>query len=369
MKNRFLAIIVGSTIAASVIFAVSFEPLFKEEYYDIKIVGMNDVYLVGEPYSFSYVLSGYGSSCGSKNVFFIDKDGNGIEEFSRALCDADIPMRDFMFDLHEEQGKTYGNVGIIVPGRYTVVVTLNYTPVQDAHQFVVVEKNCDNMINDMTKAQCFAESYESCESAYMTQQFTSKEDNGNVLLVATVESWNDCKIIVHTENSRGGHSQFNGIVSSCDDISVNEDSLIFERCNNADYPPIIFAEKESKSQFPSRIPLPSGEFDENLENVILWNIVNELKRNEITYWQNDPSIGTNYADGWSNPSNLCSRIFLDDMADPLYVSASFYSEPELDITEITIDKSNPVDCQKWFHIPNVIEFKNEEVAHIFNFDK
>ena len=190
-----------------------------------------------------------GSSCGSKNVFFIDKDGNGIEEFSRALCDADTtPMRDFVFDLQEEQGKTYGNVGITVPGRYTVVVTLDYTPVQDVHQFVVVEKNCDDIINDKSKAQCFAESYESCESAYMTQQFASKKDNGNVLLVATVESWNDCKITVHTENSRGGHSQFNSIVSSCDDISVNEDSLIFENCNNADYPPMVFLSETDPKQ-------------------------------------------------------------------------------------------------------------------------
>jgi len=58
MQTRSMIIILSIIIASSIIFALTFE-LPTTEHYEIEITGMKDVYLVGEPYSFSYILSGY----------------------------------------------------------------------------------------------------------------------------------------------------------------------------------------------------------------------------------------------------------------------------------------------------------------------
>ena len=82
MKTSLTIVILGVLIGASVVFGLTFnftvdsgsqiifESPFKEEHYEIEITGMKDVYLVGEQYDFSYIISGYGHSCGSKTVTF-----------------------------------------------------------------------------------------------------------------------------------------------------------------------------------------------------------------------------------------------------------------------------------------------------------
>jgi len=67
MKTRFLIIIVGIIIASSIIFVITFE-FPSLEYYNLEITGLKNTYLVDEPYSFSYTISGYGYSCGSNRV-------------------------------------------------------------------------------------------------------------------------------------------------------------------------------------------------------------------------------------------------------------------------------------------------------------
>jgi len=69
MKTRFLIIIVGIIIASSIIFVITFE-FPSSEYYNLEITGLKDTYLVDEPYSFSYTISGYGYSCDSNRVTF-----------------------------------------------------------------------------------------------------------------------------------------------------------------------------------------------------------------------------------------------------------------------------------------------------------
>ena len=120
----------------------------------------------------------------------------------------------------------------------------------------------------------------------------------------------------------------------------------------------IHAEKRwTASYYLNHIPLPNGKFEENLEKVIPWNMMDELKKQGIENWRNDPDTGSHTDEGWMNPSKMCSKIFLEDKRK-VYVSAKFYSEPELNITEIVIDDAEPEDCQKWFWIPSDVIFEN-----------
>jgi hypothetical protein len=114
MKTKFLIIIVGLIILSSVIFILIwnipekcndecelelrrigsvqgaqgiFDPFEKpseikpesspnnEEHYSIEITGMKDIYRIGEQYDFSYIISGYGYSCGRKTITYPDQNG------------------------------------------------------------------------------------------------------------------------------------------------------------------------------------------------------------------------------------------------------------------------------------------------------
>ncbi|MDH5463481.1 MAG: hypothetical protein OEW49_04150 [Nitrosopumilus sp.] len=108
--------------------------------------------------------------------------------------------------------------------------------------------------------------------------------------------------------------------------------------------------KWTASYYPSKRPLPNGEFDVNLENVVPWLIMQELEQGGVKNWKNDPSTGAHTDEGWSNPSKMCSSLVVD-VKTRLYVSSTFYSEPELFVSEIVIDDLKPTDCQKWFSVP------------------
>jgi len=122
MKTSLIILFLGVLIGVSVVFGLTFnftgdsnsqiifESPFREEYYEIEITGMKDVYLVGEQYDFSYIISGYGHSCGSKTVYFPDLNGNTTRIISSSSCIAGIAMNDFVFDIQKERGTTYGHV-------------------------------------------------------------------------------------------------------------------------------------------------------------------------------------------------------------------------------------------------------------------
>jgi len=115
-----------------------------QEHYEIEITGLKDVYIVGERYDFSYILSGYGHSCGGKTVTFPDSNGDIIGSASSASCIANLSMEMFVFDIQKERGTTYGHVGIKNPGTYTVTVIFDqpnkYFPTTASQEFRVVEK-------------------------------------------------------------------------------------------------------------------------------------------------------------------------------------------------------------------------------------
>ena len=62
------------------------ESSIKEEHYSIEITGMKDIYRIGEQYDFSYVITGYGYSCGSKTISFPDQNGELVTISSSGLC-------------------------------------------------------------------------------------------------------------------------------------------------------------------------------------------------------------------------------------------------------------------------------------------
>jgi hypothetical protein len=236
MKTNLLMIIVGVIIAGSAIFATFFESPFETEHYDIKISGLKDVYLVGEPYSFSYTISGYGYSCGDREVTYPDENGDTVRNIMHADCNTGQPKTNFVIDSKNESENP--SISIKNPGRYNVAVIFdeftNFEPTQSGKEFHVVEKICD----DSDKVQCFSDSFDTCTSAYIKTSFSTVEGDP-IYVIGVVESWYDCKLRVYldtTQDRYGGHST--GILRSiCDDVIVKEDYWTITGCNNFDVPP------------------------------------------------------------------------------------------------------------------------------------
>lgn len=242
MKTSLLIVIVGILITISIIFALTFEFPSQKEHYEIKITGMKDVYLVGERYDFSYILSGYGNSCSSKKVTFPDQNGDTIQIISSSSCIANTPMKEFTFDI-QKNGTTYGHVGVKNPGIYGIGVeferSATFEPTQGGHNFHVVEKICNDK-NPKDKAQCFADAFDSCTSSFAEFAYPTGEGDG-ILVIGIVESWNDCNLRVYTDHTQDRYkSNSSGTRSICDGITINDESVVFENCNNEEIPPLRF---------------------------------------------------------------------------------------------------------------------------------
>lgn len=243
MKTISIVIILGGIIASSIIFAIMIphSNFFPKERYEIKITGMKDAYLIGEPYSFGYVISGYGNSCGNQEIFLPDENGNTMFISVDVLCAANNPMQDFH---STPTGSEIERPGIKNPGTYGVNIVYEhgagFEPTQGGHGFHVVERICDDT-NAKTEAQCFVESFESCKSSHIQQRFYSVEGDP-IIVTGIVESWNDCKLRFYmdtTHDRHGGHSA--GILRSiCKEIIVGEESWQIENCSNFDLPTLLY---------------------------------------------------------------------------------------------------------------------------------
>jgi len=93
----------------------------KPEHYEIEITGLKDSYLIGEPYSFSYILSGFGTPCGGEWVTFPINKTNSMTVGSIPSCAKSFPT-DFVLDVAKTYGTRYGNVALQETGNYTVTV-------------------------------------------------------------------------------------------------------------------------------------------------------------------------------------------------------------------------------------------------------
>ncbi len=143
--NVFIIAIIGIFVA-SVFFVILMydnnpKIKFSKEHYGITITGLKDIYLVGEPYSFSYVLSGFGSSCGGKLITFPINKTHNISEGSSASCVKSFPTN-FVLDVKKTYGTTFGHVALAESGNYTVRVQFekgDNGPTLAEKTFMVVE--------------------------------------------------------------------------------------------------------------------------------------------------------------------------------------------------------------------------------------
>ncbi|MBM2820062.1 MAG: hypothetical protein HW410_1744 [Nitrosarchaeum sp.] len=244
MKTIFIVTILSIIITGSIIFAIIIQSnsYFPKEHYEIKITGMKDVYLIGERYDFSYILSGYGHSCGSEKITFPDQNGYTVEIISSLDCIAGISMKEFVSDIQKEYGTTYGHVRVKNPGYYGIVVEFesnNYKQTQGGHGFHVVEKICNDK-NSKDKAQCFADAFDSCTSAFVDLAYPTGEGDG-IFVTGIVESWNDCNLRVYTDHTQDRYkANSSGTRSICDGVMINDESITFENCNNEEIPPLFF---------------------------------------------------------------------------------------------------------------------------------
>lgn len=241
MKTRHIIIILGVIITISIIFAILFEYPFEKEHYEIDITGLKDVYLVGEPYSFSYTISGYGYSCADREVTYSDENGNTVRNNVDVNCNAGAPKTKFILDSKDESNVK--SIGIKNPGRYNVNIlfdkspSTNFEPTQSGKEFNVVEKICNDS-NPKDKVRCFSDSFDSCTSSYIKTDFSIGEGD-SIYVIGIVESWYDCKLRVYLDTTQDrfrGHST--GVLRSiCEDVIVKDDYWTITNCNNFDVPP------------------------------------------------------------------------------------------------------------------------------------
>lgn len=118
-----------------------------EEYYKIEILGLKDEYMVGEEYSFYFVVSGNGYSCANYQVIYPDENGNIMHMGAEVLCASEQSMHEFNFNPLGGK-RTLGNTGIDKPGTYTVTVTFEkpskYYPTTISKEFRVVGSFAEN---------------------------------------------------------------------------------------------------------------------------------------------------------------------------------------------------------------------------------
>ncbi|MGY5147927.1 MAG: thermonuclease family protein [Candidatus Nitrosopumilus sp. bin_7KS] len=123
-------------------FTVLDEPESKSEHYDIEIIGLKNQYKIGEKYSFTFIISGYGYACANYDAKYHDENGNVMVMGAEVLCEAKQRMNTFEIN-HAERKEMIGDIGIKKSGTYSVTVTFEkpnpYFPTSVTKTFEVVE--------------------------------------------------------------------------------------------------------------------------------------------------------------------------------------------------------------------------------------
>ena len=74
-----------------------------DEHYEIEIFGLKDEYVVGEEYSFYYVISGNGFSCGNYDARYPDENGNTVFSGVEVLCAPEKSMHKFKINSFDRR--------------------------------------------------------------------------------------------------------------------------------------------------------------------------------------------------------------------------------------------------------------------------
>jgi hypothetical protein len=164
MKTRLL-IIIGIVIILAIIFGVliiidsGLRPF--KEHYQIEITGLKETYLVGEPYSFSFILSGYGYSCGGMSITWPINKTNNLNDGWIPGCTQSL-LSDFVYDEKKEHGRTYGHIALQESGNYTVKVTFekgSNGPTVATKSFLVVDDVSTDYDDTLDKKSFIVDKY------------------------------------------------------------------------------------------------------------------------------------------------------------------------------------------------------------------
>ena len=113
-----------------------------QEHYEIEIVGLKDEYVLGEEYSFYFIISGYGHECAGINLSYPDENGKLHGWGQMPLCDPNLIKHDFEINSTDRQ-ELFGDITIKNPGTYTVTVIFDqpnkYFPTTVSKEFRVGE--------------------------------------------------------------------------------------------------------------------------------------------------------------------------------------------------------------------------------------
>jgi hypothetical protein len=241
--NIFIITISGIAVFLVMFFVLFHSPndgsvipqtVIKPEHYDIEITGLQDTYLVGEPYSFSYILSGFGDPCGGIYIIFpINKTASsGTDSLPQCLKSV---QKDFVLDVQKIYGTTYGHVALQEAGNYTVQVTFEkgtHEPTVATKSFLVV-KDCNGK-DGKKELDCFANSFESCTPAMINYVlYTIEGDPG--FLEAYVEGGKNCYIRIVFDNTQDRFSSPSDRIitkDKCSSIEFTKHTMNIANCTN-----------------------------------------------------------------------------------------------------------------------------------------
>lgn len=246
MKTNFIVIILSIIITISVIFAIiQSSSFFPKEHYEIKMTGLDDAYLIDESFSFGYVISGYGYSCGKIIIHIPDENGDS-QLNTLSDCKAHNNMQYFEHaGIFDSGNATFVHPGIKNSGIYNISVTYEHgvmEPTMGGKTFHIVEKIC-NLKNPADNAQCFANNFKSCTSSYIELGYPTNEGD-TIFVTGVIESWYNCTLRVYTDHMQDKYRGDNsGTRSICDGIRLDDDSIIFDNCNNEEIPPLRFEQQ------------------------------------------------------------------------------------------------------------------------------
>lgn len=144
MKTKHILIILCIIVTISIVSTIVVLSDTLQEHYEIKIVGLKESYESGEPYYFSYIVSGYGDMCGGWKI--ITPNNNSVAQgiASIGLC-GDNKLEKIYDDLRDD-GVIYGPYMLYTPGDYDVSVEFYKDKLiaKTTQSFTIVAKKHEN---------------------------------------------------------------------------------------------------------------------------------------------------------------------------------------------------------------------------------
>jgi hypothetical protein len=144
MKTNYIIIILCIIVTISIVSTIVVLSDTLQEHYEIEIVDLKESYEVGEPYYFSYIVSGYGDICGGWKITTPNNKSVAQGMGSISLC-GDKKLEKIYNDLRND-GIIYGPYVLDTPGDYEVSVEFYKDKLiaKTTKSFTIVAKEHEN---------------------------------------------------------------------------------------------------------------------------------------------------------------------------------------------------------------------------------